>query len=102
MTIFEKSGQPATITEGERAIQLFTDRGELVRLFCERLHAVPPIERILFIHGDGGNGKTLALRYLRACACKHLPAAEWRAAAVLADDEEFRRRRPTATCPTRS
>jgi hypothetical protein len=25
----------------------------------------------LFIHGDGGNGKTLALRYLRARPCKH-------------------------------
>jgi tetratricopeptide (TPR) repeat protein len=92
VTIFEKSGQPASITEGERAIQLFTDRGALVRLFCERLHAKPPIERILFIHGYGGNGKTLALRYLRACACKHLPASEWRAAAALTDDEAFRRR----------
>jgi tetratricopeptide (TPR) repeat protein len=92
VTIFEKSGTPLSITEGERAIRLFTDRGALVRLFCERLHADPPIERILFIHGDGGNGKTLALRYLRACACKHLPAAEWRAAAALADDEAFRRR----------
>jgi hypothetical protein len=76
VTIFDKTGQPPSITEGVRAIQLFTDRGALVRLFCERLHAVPPIERIQFVHGDGGNGKTLALRYLRACACKILPARE--------------------------
>lgn len=65
MAIIDKTGQGETITEGWRALDLFTDRDEEIRLFSSYLSQDPPPEKILFFHGDGGNGKSLLLRALR-------------------------------------
>lgn len=78
MSISEKTGQQLSITEGNRALQLFTDRHELTKLFAEYLNDdKPPCEKILLFHGDGGNGKSLLLKFLLENCCKRFPADIW-------------------------
>jgi hypothetical protein len=77
VAIFDKTGQTESITEGWRALELFTDRHEAIRHFLTYLHADPPKERILFFSGAGGNGKSLLLQFLRIHCCKRLRAADW-------------------------
>ena len=69
----------ASITEGDRALSLFTDRYSFTRLLAERLND-PPRKEILFFHGAGGNGKSLLLKYLRTKVCKGLTAEQWQRA----------------------
>lgn len=59
-----------SLTEGRRALQLFTNRNIFIRLFTEYLNSEPPYEKVLFFHGDGGNGKSLLLKILREKYCK--------------------------------
>jgi tetratricopeptide (TPR) repeat protein len=77
VAIFDQTGQSETITAGWRALQLFTDRYQAIRLFLTYLHASPPDTRILFFYGDGGNGKSLLLYFLRAHCCKRLRPQDW-------------------------
>ncbi len=77
MGILRKTGQVDSVTEGSRALDLFTDRRFLTRHFLEYLNDDPPREKILFFHGDGGNGKSLLLRYLRNRCCRRLSPEEW-------------------------
>ncbi|RME44284.1 MAG: hypothetical protein D6795_18165, partial [Deltaproteobacteria bacterium] len=77
MSILGKRGQPGSLTKGRRALQLFTNRHRVVRHFAGYLQAGQPRPRILFFHGDGGNGKTLLLEYLRTNFCKYLPPDRW-------------------------
>lgn len=76
----------ASITEGDRALNLFTDRYSFTRLLAERLND-PPEKKILFFHGAGGNGKSLLLKYLRTKICKGLTAEQWQRAKEKPDDE---------------
>ncbi len=78
-------GQPS-ITEGDRALQLFTDRYRFTRLLAERINN-PAQKEILFFHGPGGNGKSLLLRYLHKYICKRLTTEQWLAAKALPDDQ---------------
>lgn len=55
----------------------FTDRHELTKLFAEYLNDDLPHEKILFFHGDGGNGKSLLLKFLIENCCKHFPSEIW-------------------------
>lgn len=48
-----------------RKLQLFTDRHKFTRLFAEYINEDPPRSTILYLHGDGGNGKSLLLKFLR-------------------------------------
>ncbi|MBF2048828.1 MAG: hypothetical protein IGS54_15945 [Elainella sp. C42_A2020_010] len=77
MSIEEREGNWDSLTEGDRALSLFTDRYEFTRLFVELLHQEPASEQLLFLHGDGGNGKSLLLRHLRERCCKRLAAEQW-------------------------
>jgi hypothetical protein len=77
VAIFDQTGQSETITTGRRALQLFTDRYQAIRLFLTYLHASLPDTRILFFYGDGGNGKSLLLYFLREHCCKRLRSEEW-------------------------
>lgn len=87
MSILNKNGQGDTITEGWRALNLFTDRCEAVRLFSSYLNDDPPSERILFFYGDGGNGKTLLFRFLREHCCKRLRPEDWQHVKDTGDEE---------------
>lgn len=64
------------IYEGFRALDLFTDRHEIIHHFATRLHERTD-DRIILYRGDGGNGKSLLLRYLKTNCCKVLPPEDW-------------------------
>jgi len=77
MSIDDELREPQTVTEGDRALLLFTDRYELTRLFAQYLNEEPPRKTILFFHGDGGNGKSLLLKFLRQRCCKRFLPETW-------------------------
>jgi tetratricopeptide (TPR) repeat protein len=62
-----------SITEDRRALDVFIDRKTAIRLFLDYLHADPPQQKVLFFHGDGGNGKSLLLQFLCRHCCYYLP-----------------------------
>ncbi len=70
-------GQGGGPAGGNRALQFFTDRHDFTKLLAEYLNEERPREKILFFHGDGGNGKTLLLKFLREKCCKRLSPATW-------------------------
>ena len=43
-----EESDPMPLTEGNRALQLFTDRNEITKRFAEYLNEKPPCEKILF------------------------------------------------------
>lgn len=53
-----------SVTEHERAIRFFTDREHARAVFSDYLNSDPPRRTILFFQGDGGNGKSLLLKWL--------------------------------------
>ncbi len=65
------------IASTKSELELFTDRNQLICLFASYLHQYPTPEEILFFYGDGGNGKTLLLEYLRKKCCKLFPDDTW-------------------------
>ncbi|MEW8419297.1 MAG: tetratricopeptide repeat protein, partial [Candidatus Thiodiazotropha endolucinida] len=69
--------QVTTITTHDKALELFTDRLAERRLFFRYLHTDPPPERLIFFHGNGGNGKSLLLKHLRTVWCRLLATDEW-------------------------
>jgi len=89
MSIFNRAKQPSSITQAWRALKLFTDtdRYEFIRLFLSYLNDDPPRERILFLHGAGGIGKSLLLRYLKENHCKRLRLRDWERARTLKDEQ---------------
>lgn len=87
MNISEKTGQEPSLTEGNHALELFTDRHELAKLFAGYLNDEPSREKILFFYGDGGNGKSLLLKFLRQNYCKHLRNDSWQQLKVKPDAE---------------
>ncbi len=86
MSIDSEQRSQASITEGDRALALFTDRYSFTRLLAERIHE-PPSEKILFFHGAGGNGKSLLLKHLQRNICKRLTVAQWQQVRELPDAE---------------
>jgi tetratricopeptide (TPR) repeat protein len=70
MPILDDTGQSPSITEGSRALRLFTDRHQLIQEFARALHEDDALGKILIFHGGGGNGKSLLIRFLQAYACK--------------------------------
>ena len=74
MPIRNKTGSGGEI---RRALQHFTNRRNAIRHFAGYLNDDPATEKILFFHGDGGNGKTILLRFLKEKCCKRLDADNW-------------------------
>jgi tetratricopeptide (TPR) repeat protein len=68
-------------------VDLFVGRSHLIRLFCTKLHEVPNTPQVLFFHGEGGNGKSWLLRFLRDRCCKLLYAHHWNKLKGLPDHE---------------
>lgn len=77
MSIDDVMNVAPSVTEGERALKLFTDRHEFIRLFSQYLNDDIPQEKILFFYGDGGNGKSLLLKFLHQNCCKHFSREVW-------------------------
>jgi tetratricopeptide (TPR) repeat protein len=77
MSIANRTGQGDSITEGWRAFDLFTNRHDLIRAFTSYLNEHPTPERIIFFYGEGGNGKSLLLKFLQEHCCKYIDARNW-------------------------
>lgn len=77
MSIDDVMNVAPSVTEGEKALKLFTDRHEFIRLFSQYLNDDIPQEKILFFYGDGGNGKSLLLKFLRQNCCKYFSREVW-------------------------
>jgi tetratricopeptide (TPR) repeat protein len=77
MSIDDVMNIAPSVTEGEKALKLFTDRHEFIRLFSQYLNDDIPKEKILFFYGDGGNGKSLLLKFLRQNCCKYFSREVW-------------------------
>jgi hypothetical protein len=76
MAISDKLLVGDSVAEGRHALELFTDRSELLRLYASYLSEEPPPDKLIYLHGDGGNGKSLLLRYLKErCSNRLTPAA---------------------------
>jgi hypothetical protein len=77
VAIVDEAGRHETLTTGERALDLFTDRVSLIRHFAKRLNEDPASNKILFFESASGNGKSLLLRYLERYYCKWLEPDNW-------------------------
>jgi tetratricopeptide (TPR) repeat protein len=71
----------------KNALSLFTDRFSAIKTFFDSLHADPLPGKIIYFKGDGGNGKTLLLNYLKNNFCKILPADSLEYVRTLKRDE---------------
>src|SRR5687767_11722709 len=77
MPIFEKTRESESVTEGWRTLELFTDRYSYISLFLSYLNDYPQRESILYFFGEGGNGKSLLLKYLHENYCKVITSDNW-------------------------
>ena len=64
-------------SQGKRALELFIDRHHLIKHFAEYINNEPVTEKILYFYGDGGNGKSLLLKYLRTNCCNRFKKEIW-------------------------
>lgn len=78
MSIREETTQQSSVTDKNFSLQLFINRDELVKLFLEYLNDEYPRQKILFLYGDGGNGKSLLLKLLHQKCCQRFPDQIWR------------------------
>jgi hypothetical protein len=79
VSIFGSTGQVPQFHSLPARLDLFADRHELARLFLSKLHAsAEPPAQVLFLHGMGGAGKSLLLRYLQARCCVRFRDGAWR------------------------
>ncbi|MFC5834366.1 ADP-ribosylglycohydrolase family protein [Nonomuraea insulae] len=74
MPIFEE-GPARSVVAHDRSLDLFANRFELTRQVVSLINEDPPAERILYLHGLGGNGKSLLLRHLEKRCC--LRTSRW-------------------------
>lgn len=88
--IFKQVKLEQTNTQGQIALDLFQDRVGEIRRFLGYLNDPEPHRKILFFYGDGGNGKSLLLRYLRAKSCKRFSNQENWAYISSCPDEELK------------
>jgi hypothetical protein len=79
--------QNGSLTNGHLALQYFTNRHKFTRQFAEYLNDDPPPTKILFFHGDGGNGKSLLLKFLLENCCKRFVPKIWQQLKTKSDDE---------------
>ena len=73
VSIFEETGGGLGAVAHDRSLELFFDRFEVIARFVALINEDPAPRRVLYLHGLGGNGKSLLLRYLAARCCVRLP-----------------------------
>ncbi len=80
--------QVPSLIKGNTALQLFTDRHNFIKLFAEYLNEdEQPHQKILFLTGDGGNGKSLLINFLKEKCCKRFPQEKWHELKTQSDEE---------------
>jgi ADP-ribosylglycohydrolase/tetratricopeptide (TPR) repeat protein len=86
--IFEE-GPARSVAAPDRSLELFANRFELTRHMVSLINEDPPSERILYLHGLGGNGKSLLLRHLEKRCC--LRTNQWASVRDVPDAELLNR-----------
>lgn len=76
MSIDDERQELESVTEGDRALRLFVNRVGFTRRLAEQLNGERTAQ-ILYFYGDGGNGKSLLLKYLRQRVCKRFLPHVW-------------------------
>lgn len=79
MAIFEAADTARRDRSRQDRLALFTDRKHLVHRFTEYVNSDVAVPTVLYVHGMGGNGKSLLLQYLERHCCRRLPRAAWAA-----------------------
>ncbi len=92
MSTFERIRPRQTPKEPHDELELFTDRYHSIRLFAHALNEDregedPAQGKIICFYGDGGNGKTMLLRFLRERCCKKLAKENWNYVRAMEGDE---------------
>src|SRR5262245_66188750 len=77
VSIFEETGGAQSAVAHDRSLELFFDRYDVIARFVSLINDDPPPRQVLYLHGLGGNGKSLLLRFLAARCCVRLTPAEW-------------------------
>jgi ADP-ribosylglycohydrolase len=77
VSIFDETGGRQSAVAHDRSLELFFDRYEVIARFVSLINEDPPPRQVLYLHGLGGNGKSLLLRFLAARCCVRLTPAEW-------------------------
>ncbi|QFY12944.1 hypothetical protein GBF35_46005 [Nonomuraea phyllanthi] len=88
MPIFEE-GQSRSVVAHDRSLDLFANRFDLTRHVISLINEDPPSERILYLYGLGGNGKSLLLRHLEKRCC--LRTDQWASVRNAPDTELLER-----------
>ncbi|MEV4566782.1 ADP-ribosylglycohydrolase family protein [Nonomuraea sp. NPDC049419] len=88
MPIFEE-GPTKSVVAHDRSLDLFANRFELTRHVVALMNEDPPAEQILYLHGLGGNGKSLLLRHLEKRCC--LRTNQWASVRDVPDGELLNR-----------
>ncbi|MFB4273480.1 ADP-ribosylglycohydrolase family protein [Nonomuraea sp. GTA35] len=88
MPIFEE-GPAKSVVAPDRSLDLFANRFELTRHVVSLINEDPAAERILYLHGLGGNGKSLLLRHLEQRCC--LRTDQWATVQAASDVELLER-----------
>ncbi|MGA8429780.1 MAG: tetratricopeptide repeat protein [Candidatus Sulfotelmatobacter sp.] len=76
-----------TLVKGWRALELFTDRHDIIRSFTGHVNDESPHKTAIFLLGDGGTGKSLILRFFQKYCCKRFNADDWKWLRSLPDAE---------------
>lgn len=77
MSIDSENKELRSLTEEKQALLKFTDRRPFIRQLVEAINIDPASKQILFFYGDGGNGKSLLIKYLHRYCCKRLLPETW-------------------------
>jgi tetratricopeptide (TPR) repeat protein len=70
-----------------RKLDLFTNRYSAIRKFVSLLNTDPPEGGVLYYHGEGGNGKSLLLKFLRSYCTKRFLPENWEYIKDVTDEE---------------
>src|SRR4051794_40429199 len=81
----DASWDGSSITKGYRALDLFVDRVEICRRYLSYLNDDPAGVHVIFLHGDGGNGKSFLLAHLRTPLTRRFDRDNWTYLATLPD-----------------
>jgi ADP-ribosylglycohydrolase/tetratricopeptide (TPR) repeat protein len=87
VSIFEETGGGQFAVAHDRSLELFFDRYDVIARFISLINDDPPPRRVLYLHGLGGNGKSLLLRFLAARCCVRLSPADWNRVRRLSAEE---------------
>jgi len=58
-------------------LELFTNRHDLIRRFLSYLNEETTNSQVLFLYGEGGNGKSFLMEFLQRHCCKSLTGQQW-------------------------